>query len=85
MDRIHQSLDLRLDDVCESFLHGKMTMAPFTGNGEKGDYFSDIIQTGFCKSFRTVARLDELYLMTLTNDFTRYGDIYLIILKSESF
>lgn len=84
-DGILESFDLKSDDVCESCLLGKMTKAPFTGHYERGKDLLDLIHIDVCAPFKSATRYGERYFVTFTDDFSRYGDIYLIKHKSETF
>ncbi|KAI3505809.1 hypothetical protein L1887_28094 [Cichorium endivia] len=84
-DGILESFDLKSDDVCESCLLGKMTKAPFTGNFERGNDLMDLIHNDVCGPFRSATRHGERYFVTFTDDFSRYGYVYLIKHKYETF
>ena len=74
--------DLRPDDTCESRLLGKMTKSPFTGTCERGEGFMGLIHTDACGPFRTATRDANCFYVTFTNDYNRYGYIYLIKYKA---
>ena len=83
-DGILESFDLELNDVCEPCILGKMTRAPFTGTMERGKDLLDIIHTDVCGPFRSATRGGTTYFVTFTDDFSRYGRIYLMKHKSET-
>ena len=83
-DGILESFDQTSNDKCESCLLGKMTKAPFTGTCERGNDLLDIIHTDVCGPFRSATRHGERYFVTFTDDFSRYGYVYLIKHKSET-
>ncbi|KAJ9538124.1 hypothetical protein OSB04_030857 [Centaurea solstitialis] len=83
-DVILESFDHTSNDECESCLLGKMTKAPFTGTCERGKDLLDIVHTDVCGPFRSATRHGERYFVTFTNDFSRYGYVYLIKHKSET-
>ncbi|KAJ9558333.1 hypothetical protein OSB04_012947 [Centaurea solstitialis] len=83
-DGILESFDHTSNDECESCLLGKMTKAPFTGTCERGKDLLDIVHTDVCGPFRSATRHDERYFVTFTDDFSRYGYVYLIKHKSET-
>ncbi|KAJ9553605.1 LOW QUALITY PROTEIN: hypothetical protein OSB04_017650 [Centaurea solstitialis] len=83
-DGILESFDHTSNDECESCLLGKMTNAPFTGTCERGKDLLDIIHTDVCGPFRSATRHGERYFVTFTDDFSRYGYVYLIKHKSET-
>ena len=84
-DGILESFDLGSKDVCESCLLGKMTKEPFTGVSERGKDLLEIIHTDVCGPFKNVTRNNTRYFVTFTDDYSRYGYIYLIRQKSETF
>ncbi|KAK8983773.1 hypothetical protein V6N11_009559 [Hibiscus sabdariffa] len=71
-------------DVCESCLLGKMTKAPFSGKGERASDLLGLIHSDVCGPMNTQARGGYQYFITFTDDFSRYGYIYLMRHKSES-
>ena len=72
-DGVLESLDLKLDDSCESCLLGKMTKSPFPGSCERGTGLLDLIHTDVCGPFRTATRDAYRFYVTFTDDFSRYG------------
>ncbi|KAI3782170.1 hypothetical protein L2E82_12204 [Cichorium intybus] len=84
-DGVLESFDLRSDDVCESCLLGKMTKSPFKGSFERGEGLLDIIHTDVCGPFRSTTKDGTRFYVTFTDDFSRYGYIYLIKHKSDTF
>ncbi|KAJ9557107.1 LOW QUALITY PROTEIN: hypothetical protein OSB04_011721 [Centaurea solstitialis] len=70
---------------CKSCLKGKMTKAPFTGSGEQGKDLLHLVHTDVCGPFRSCTRDNARYFVTFTDDFSRYGYVYLIRHKSETF
>ena len=64
---------------------GKMTKSPFTGKGERASDLLGLIHTDVCGLMNTKARGGFTYLITFTDDLSRYGYIYLIKHKLESF
>ena len=81
-DGVLESFDLRDDDTCESCLLGKMTKSPFTGTCERGEGLLDLIHTDVCGPFRSTTRDACRFYVTFTDDYSRYGYIYLIKQKS---
>ena len=72
-------------DICESCLCGKMTKAPFSGSGERAKDLLGIIHTDVCGPFRNITRDGARYFITFTDDFSRYGYVYLMKHKHETF
>jgi hypothetical protein len=90
IERLHKdgllsSFDFESFDTCESCLLGKMTKAPFTGQSERVSDLLGLVHTDVCGPMSSVARGGFQYFITFTDDFSRYGYIYLIRHKSESF
>ncbi|KAL4290130.1 hypothetical protein GQ457_14G000530 [Hibiscus cannabinus] len=71
-------------DVCESCLLGKMTKTPFSGKGERASDLLGLIRSDVCGPMNTQARGGYQYFITFTDDFSRYGYIYLMRHKSEA-
>jgi hypothetical protein len=84
-DGILDSNDSSSFDVCESCLYGKMTKAPFSGSGERAKGLLGIIHTDVCGPFRSISRNGERYFVTFTDDFSRFGYVYLMKHKHETF
>ena len=92
-EKIFNINDCELLSTCESFLLGKMTKLTFIGKGERaGDVLSLVhsdvcgpMNTSICGPMNTSARDGYDYYITFTNDLSRYGYIYLMKHKSESF
>ncbi|KAI3751758.1 hypothetical protein L2E82_22849 [Cichorium intybus] len=84
-DGVLESFNLGSDDVCESCLLGKMTKSPFKGSFERGEGLLDIIHTDVCGPFRTTTKDGTRFYVTFTDDFSRYGYVYLITNKSDTF
>ncbi|KAD3639942.1 hypothetical protein E3N88_29165 [Mikania micrantha] len=72
-------------DVCESCLQGKMTKAPFSGTNEREKDLLGIIHSDVCGPFKPMTRNGERYFITFTDDYSRYGYVYLLRHKHESF
>ncbi|KAJ9539504.1 hypothetical protein OSB04_032237 [Centaurea solstitialis] len=79
------SFDFRPFDNCESCLSGKMTKQPFNKDNERASELLGIIHTDVCGPFSHEARGGYRYFITFTDDFSRYGYVYLIRHKSEAF
>lgn len=81
-DGILESFNLELNDVFESYLLTKMF---FTRIYERGKDLLDLIHTNVCGPFRSTKRHGEWYVVTFTANFNRYGCIYLLKHKPETF
>ena len=78
------SFDYESFEVCESCLLGKMTKAPFTGQGERASDVLGLIHSDVCGPLNRPARGGFYYFVTFTDDFSRYGYVYLMKHKSET-
>ena len=62
-----------------------MTKTPFTGQSERANELSGLIHSDVCGPLSSTARGGFQYFITFTDDFSRYGYVYLIKHKYESF
>ena len=84
-DGLFESLDCESLDACEPFLMGKMTKTPFSVTMERATDLLEIIQTNVCGPMSVDARGVYHYFLTFIDDLSRYGCIYLMKHKSETF
>ena len=63
----------------------KMTKSPFNKQGERASDLLGLIHTDVCRPLSTTARGDFSYFVTFTDDFSRYGYVYLMKYKSKTF
>ena len=85
MKKIHADGLLESLDACEPCLMGKMTKTSFSGTMEQATDLLEIIHTDVCDRIGVEARGGYRYFLTFTDDLSRYGYIYLIKHKSETF
>ena len=71
--------------TCESCLVGKMTKSPFKGKGERASDILGLVHTDVCGPMNTNARGGFRYFIMFTDDLSRYGYVYLMRHKSDSF
>ncbi|KAM3014877.1 hypothetical protein FF2_027526 [Malus domestica] len=71
--------------TCECCLKGKMTKSPFTGKGERATEILGLIHTDVCGPMSTTSKGGFSYYITFTDDHSRFGYVYLMKYKSESF
>ena len=64
---------------------GKMNRMSSTGHPERTGDLLEIIHTDVCGPMNTAAHGGYFYFMTFTDDLSRYGYIYLMKHKSETF
>ena len=84
VDGLSESLDYESLDACEPCLMGKMTKTPFSGTMERATDLLEIIHTDVCGP-NIEARGRYHYFLIFTDDLSRYGYIYLMKHKSETF
>ncbi|GKB76908.1 retrotransposon protein, putative, ty1-copia subclass [Tanacetum coccineum] len=66
-------------------MSGKMARKPYTHQVEKAKDLLGLIHTYVCGPFRTVSKQGASYFVTFTDDFSRYGYVYLLKHKHEVF
>lgn len=71
--------------VCESCLEGKMVTRPFKAKGYRAKEPLELIHSDLCGPMSIQARGGYEYFVTFTDDYSRYGYIYLLRHKSECF
>ncbi|GJV64551.1 retrotransposon protein, putative, ty1-copia subclass, partial [Tanacetum coccineum] len=72
-------------DQCVSCLSGKMTRKSFPHHPERATNLLRIIHTDVCAPLRHVSRQGASYFITFTDDYSRYGYVYLLKHKHEVF
>ena len=77
-DGLLESLDYESVDACEPCLTGKMTKTPFSRTMERATDLLEIIHTDVCGPMSVEACGGYPYFLTLTDDLSRYGYIYLM-------
>ena len=90
MKKLHEDgllslFDFESYETCEDCLLGKMTKTPFTGFPERASDLLELIHTDVCGPMSSTARGGFQYFITFTDDLSRYGYVYLMRHKSESF
>ena len=71
--------------VCESCLEGKMSSKAFKAKGYRAEDVLGLIHSDLCGPMSTQARGGYEYFVTFIDDYSRYGDVYLLRRKSECF
>jgi hypothetical protein len=76
---------INLDDfhICEPCIKGKMTAKPFSKCWKSSDLL-EIIHSDICGPLRIKTHRGMEYFVTFTDDYSRYGYIYLLKYKSEA-
>ena len=90
MNRLAQEEILYKDDyeslpTCESCLLRKMIKSPFIEKGERASDILELVHTDVYGPMSISARGGYHYFITFTDDLSRYGYVYLMKHKSESF
>ncbi|GJU62039.1 retrotransposon protein, putative, ty1-copia subclass [Tanacetum coccineum] len=80
---IASSSDDESFDQCVSCLSGKMTRKSFPHRPERATDLLRIIHTDVCGPLRHVSRQGASYFITFTDDYSRYGYVYLLKHKHE--
>ena len=84
-DGLLHSFNFESYEVCESCLLGKMTKAPFTGHSERVDDLLGLIHNDVWRPISSTAIGGYQYFITFADDYSRYGYLYLMKHKDESF
>ncbi|GJU39879.1 retrotransposon protein, putative, ty1-copia subclass [Tanacetum coccineum] len=84
-ERLLKSIDDESFDQCVSCLSGKMTRKPFPHRTERATDLLGIIRTDVCGPLRHVSRQGARYCITFTDDYSRYGYVYLLKHKHKVF
>jgi len=90
IERLHKdglldSFDYESIETCESCLLGKMTKAPFVGQSERASELLGLVHTDVCGPMNLAMRASFHYFINFTNDLSRYGYIYLMRNKAQSY
>ena len=84
-DGLLEPLDFNEFLVCESYLEGKMTKRPFNAKGYRAKDLLELVHSDVCGPMSIQARGGYEYFITFTNDHSRFGYVYLMKQKSETF
>ena len=84
-DGLLDSSGLEPFDICESCLLGKLTKTPFAKSCERAFGLLELVHSDVCGPMSTTARGGYEYFVTFTDDFSRYGYVYLMKSKAETF
>ena len=69
----------------ESCIMGKLPKSPFSGIGERAKGILELIHSDVCGPMPVQAKSGSFYFITFTDDFSRFGWVYLMRYKSEAF
>nr|GEU52451.1 hypothetical protein [Tanacetum cinerariifolium] len=84
-DGLLDSTDLRAFEKCVSCMSGKMARKPYTHQVERAKDLLGLIHTDICGPFKIMSGQGASYFVTFTNEFSRYGYVYLLKHKNEVF
>ncbi|GJX65343.1 zinc finger, CCHC-type containing protein [Tanacetum coccineum] len=82
-DRLLNSTDIKSFEKCVSRMSEKMARKPYSHQVERAKDLLGLIHTDVYGPFRTVSRQGASYFITFTDDFSRYGYVYLLKHKHE--
>nr|GEW40294.1 hypothetical protein [Tanacetum cinerariifolium] len=84
-DGLLNSIDIESLGKCVSCMSGKMAIKPYSHQVERAKDLLGLIHTDVCDPFKIVSRQGVSYFVTFTDDFSRYGYVYLLKHKHEVF
>ena len=84
-DGLIKPLDFDGFPICESCLEGKMTKRPFNAKGRRAQDLLELVHSDVCGLMSTQVRGGHEYFITFTDDYSRFGYVYLMKRKSEAF
>ncbi|GJR49488.1 retrotransposon protein, putative, ty1-copia subclass [Tanacetum coccineum] len=84
-DGLLNSTDNQSFDNCVSCMSGKMAQKPYTYQMERAKDLLGLLHIDVCGPFKTVSKQGASYFITFTDDFSRYGYVYLLKHKHEVF
>nr|GFB68337.1 retrotransposon protein, putative, Ty1-copia subclass [Tanacetum cinerariifolium] len=84
-DGLLDSSDLTAFEKCVSCMSRKMARKPYTHQVERAKDLLGLIHTDVCGPFKIMSRQGASDFATFTNDFSRYGYVYLLKHKHEVF
>ncbi|GJW58923.1 zinc finger, CCHC-type containing protein [Tanacetum coccineum] len=84
-DGLLDSTDIKSFEKCVSCMSGKMARKPYSHQVERAKDLLGLIHTDVCGPFKIMSRQGAYYFVTFTDDFSRYGYVYLLKHKHEVF
>ncbi|GKD81655.1 retrotransposon protein, putative, ty1-copia subclass, partial [Tanacetum coccineum] len=84
-DGLLNSTDIKFFKKRVSCMSRKMARKPYSHQVERAKDLLGLIHIDVCGPFRTVSRQGASYFVTFTDDFSRYGYVYLLKHKHEVF
>ncbi|GKA51350.1 zinc finger, CCHC-type containing protein [Tanacetum coccineum] len=77
--------DIKSFEKCVSCMSRKMARKPYSHQVERAKDLLRLIYTDVCSLFKIVSRQGASYFVTFTDNFSRYGYVYLLKHKHEVF
>ena len=71
--------------MCESYLEGKMTKRPFKDKGYRATKLMELVHIDVRSPMRVQTRGGYEYFVTFTDEYSRYGFVYLMRQKSKTY
>ena len=84
-DGLLEPLDFDKFPVYESCLEGKMTKQPFNAKGRRAQELLELVHSDVYGPMLIQARGGYEYFITFTDDYSRFGYVYLMKRKFEAF
>ena len=84
-DGLLEPLDFDEFWICESCLEGKMTKRPLNAKGRRAQELLELVHMDVYGPMSTQAKGGYEYFIPFTDDYARYGYVYLMKRKSEAF
>nr|GEY02787.1 hypothetical protein [Tanacetum cinerariifolium] len=84
-DGLLDSTDIKSFEKCVACMFGKMARKPCSHQVEKAKDLPGLIHADACGPFKIMPRQGAYYFVTFTDDFSRYGYVYLLKHKHEVF
>ncbi|GJQ98073.1 retrotransposon protein, putative, ty1-copia subclass [Tanacetum coccineum] len=84
-DGLLNSTNIKSFEKCVTCMFGKMARKPYSHKVERAKDLLGLIHTDVCGPFKIMSRQGAYYFVTFTDDFSRYGYVYLLKHKHEVF
>ncbi|GJS46402.1 retrotransposon protein, putative, ty1-copia subclass [Tanacetum coccineum] len=84
-DGLLDSTNIKSFEKCISCMSGKLARKPYSHQVERATNLLGLIHTDVCGPFKIMSRQGAYYFVTFTDDFSRYGYVYLLKHKHEVF
>ena len=84
-DALLKPLDFNEFPVYESCLEGKMIKRPFNAKGYRAKDLLELVHSDVCGPMSIQVGGSYEYFITFTDDYSRFGYVYLMKQKSEAF